>query len=420
MRTANPSSSRTRGTAAHYTTPPPSVEPGGAPTLRPMVEWLAALGATDHWVVSCYLKLEPRDRARGKYLIKLKNRIRGQLRWLEQGGVSRQERDTVARDLERVRTFVEDSGNLVVGQGVAVFACEPLGLFAALPLPRVFRSRLAVDRSPLIRELAALDDEFGLVLCAVCDRTGARFFEVTAFGTDELPSLTAGDTTRAGRFHGGRTAPVPSGGRGSAGEHNYHQRIREEKQRHYAAVAQRLFESARGRPARGIVLAGMGADADAVQPHLHPYLAKQLLGTAKLNPKSVTSGMVMETVLGVLQVAERQWEVEQVEALQEGVGTGWAVNGIEPVLEALAQGQVRTLLVRPDAEQPGFRCGQTGRLRTTAEGCGGEGHAESVLDLVDEAIEEALRQGGHVEVVRDECAQEHVNGLAALLRFKRR
>ena len=29
-----------------------------------------------HRVVTCYLKVEPRDRARGKYLIKVKNRVR--------------------------------------------------------------------------------------------------------------------------------------------------------------------------------------------------------------------------------------------------------------------------------------------------------------------------------------------------------
>src|SRR6266481_2304057 len=33
-----------------------------------------------HWVVSCYLKLEPRDRTRGKYLIKMKTRAKGLLR----------------------------------------------------------------------------------------------------------------------------------------------------------------------------------------------------------------------------------------------------------------------------------------------------------------------------------------------------
>ena len=33
-----------------------------------------------HRVVTCYLKVEPRDRARGKYLIKVKNRVRAKMR----------------------------------------------------------------------------------------------------------------------------------------------------------------------------------------------------------------------------------------------------------------------------------------------------------------------------------------------------
>jgi peptide subunit release factor 1 (eRF1) len=38
--------------------------------------------------------------------------------------------------------------------------------------------------------------------------------------------------------------------------------------------------------------------------------------------------------------------------------------------------------------------------------------------VVDEAIEEALRQGSTVEVVEDEAARSRVDGLAAVLRFK--
>jgi hypothetical protein len=44
--------------------------------VRRQLQRLVRLPAGKHWIVSCYLKLEPRDRARGKYLIKLKNRIR--------------------------------------------------------------------------------------------------------------------------------------------------------------------------------------------------------------------------------------------------------------------------------------------------------------------------------------------------------
>ncbi len=416
---ANPSSSETR-TAIRKAKERPAVEADRVETLRPIVDWLAQIGPTEHWVVSCYLKLEPRDRSRGKYLIKLKNRIREQLGWFERRGAGRQEREFVERDLSRIREYLEHRDNLPAGQGIAIFACEPLGLFEAVPLPRVFRSRLAIDHTPLIRELAALDDEFGRVLCVAYDRTSARFFEVTAFGIEEKSGLAANDSTRPSRFRGPRSSPGMGPGSGSAGEHNYHHRIRGEKHRHHAAIAQQLFELCRSRPVRGIVLAGMGTGPDAVEPHLHPYVARQVIGSTRLNPKSATPARVLEAVLDIRAQSERRSEAACVEELREGLGTGWAVNGIDAALEALANGQVRTLMVEPTAERPGFRCSGTGRLTLHRNDCDGEGDLERVLDVVDEAIEEALRQGGHVEMVEDGEARSDVDGLAALLRFKQR
>ena len=89
-------------------------------------------------------------------------------------------------------------------------------------------------------------------------------------------------------------------------------------------------------------------------------------------------------------------------------------------LVALRHGQVRTLLVDPTVEQQGYRCSITGRLGVTEAVCEAEGTAEPVPDVIDEAIEEALRQGGHVEVVEDADARTGIAGLAALLRFRQR
>jgi peptide chain release factor subunit 1 len=390
-----------------------------AATLTPLIERLTALGATEHWVVSCYLKLEPRDRGRGKYLIKLKNRIKLLTAGLEARGLSRGARLAVERDLERIREHLAHPSNLPAGRGIALFACEPLGLFEAIPLPVVFRSRLVVDHTPLVRELAALNDEFGRVLCVAYDRTSARFLEVTPTGATELSSLAAGDTTRAGRFHGPSRPSRPHGrgvGASAPGEHGFNQRIREEKQRHYAQIAQRLFEVTRELPVQGIVLAGMGADVGAVEPHLHPYVREFVLGTVRLNPKSASPADVLAAVLDVRRERERAWEQRHVQELAEGLGAGWAVDGLEATLGALARGQVRTLLVDPSVEHAGFRCA-TGRLAVTEDACGGGG-AVPVPDVVDEAIEDALRQGAHVDVVEDDGARQRVDGLAALLRFK--
>jgi peptide subunit release factor 1 (eRF1) len=366
----------------------------------------------DHFrVVSCYLKLEPRDRSRGKYLIKMKNRVKAAMQELPRLGLQREVSDQVQRDLDRVQQFLRTPGNLPATHGVAIFACEGIELFEALPLPVVYRSRLAIDGTPLVRELASLEDEFGRLLTVVLDRASARFFEVTAYQTRELFGLRS-ESTRGKRFHGDQD------GSGGWGEHTYNNRIRQEKQRHYEAIARELFTLDRRQPAHGIVLAGPGPEAGAVKPFLHSYLVERLIGTARLNPKDVTLAAVHEATLAAREQFERASERALVHEMLEGLGTGWGVNGLTPTFRALSRGQVRSLLVDADASQPGFRCGDSGRLALTERECRGEGEPVPVLDVIDEAIEEALRQRVDVNVVYEPEARGSIEGLGGLLRFR--
>jgi peptide subunit release factor 1 (eRF1) len=384
---------------------------GEAPAIAERLARLTGVRAGTHRVVTCYLKLEPRDRSRGKYLIKFKNRVKDALKGLPRLGLARAAQEATARDLERIQDHLRTPENLPSTQGVAIFACEELGLFEALPLPVVYRSRLAVDSTPLVRELASVEDEFGRLLTVVFDRTSARFFEVTAYATNELPGLRA-DSTRGKRFHGDQDGPS------GWGEHTFNNRIRQEKQRHFEAIARELFAIDRRRPAHGIVLAGTGADAGAVEPFLHNYLVERLIGTARLNPKDASPALVHGATLAVREAYERASERNLVHEMLEAVGTGWALNGLTPTLRALSRGQVRSLLVHADAGQPGFRCGDSGRLALTERECRGEGDPVPVLDVVDDAIEEALRQGVDVNVVYEPKARDAIDGLGALLRFR--
>ncbi len=79
---------------------------------------------------------------------------------------------------------------------------------------------------------------------------------------------------------------------------------------------------------------------------------------------------------------------------------------------------MRALLVHADAREPGFRCADSGRLALTERDCRGEGEPVPVLDVVDDAIEEALRQGVDVNVVYEPEARDAIEGLAGLLRFR--
>jgi peptide subunit release factor 1 (eRF1) len=376
-----------------------------------VLEALTQVQVGEHRVVTCYLKLEPRDRTRGKYLIKVKNRVRSALQALPRLGLDREIADEVARDLGRIQDFLRNPANLPHTQGLAVFACEGIGLFEAVPLPVVHRSRVSVNGSPQVRELASVEEEFGRLLTVVLDRSRARFFEVTAYESREVVGLRS-ESTRGKRFHGDQDGP------GGWGEHTYNNRIRQEKQRHYEAIARELFAMDRRHPAHGIVLAGTGAEASAVEPFLHTYLAERLIGTVRLNPKDATPASVHAATLAVREGYERASERVLVHEMLEGVGTGWGINGLSPTLKALARGQVRSLLVNSDAVEPGFRCGDSGRLALTERECRGEGEPIPVLDIVDDAIEEALRQGVDVNVVYEPEARDAIESLGALLRFR--
>src|SRR5258705_10712508 len=345
------------------------------------VQRLATIDPGPYWVVTCYLKLEPRDRTRGKYLIKMKNRVKQAADGLSKQSLGHADREAIAADLQRVLDYIEGPNHLPSTRAIAFFAPQGLDLFETLPLPHVHRSRLAVEHEPLVRELVALDEEFGTILVVVYDRTAARFFEVTAYDCVELTALPALDASRASKFHGS----------GSAGEHNYHMRIRTEKQRFYAQIADRVFNIHRVRPLAGLLIGGVGPDGGAVIPHLHSYLHDLVMGVVKLNPKTATKAEVRDAALALREERERAWERAHAEAVKEGVPQGWAVNGVESTLKALSRGQVRTLLA--DGQDDDSR--------------------------IDEAVEDALRQRSQVDVLYDEKARRVVDGLAALLRFRR-
>jgi peptide chain release factor subunit 1 len=364
-----------------------------------------------HPVISCYLKLEPRDRARKKYLTKAKNRVKALEYALPSMGWDRHAQEEIRADLRRILDRLDDPDTLPQAQGVAVFACGALKLLDVRALPRVHRSRLVVDHTPLVRELAASEGEFGKLFVVTLDRTSALIWEVTAFAARMVQKVVS-EVTRSVRYHAG------SGRGDGTGEYSFHNRIRDEKRRHLETVARALFELDRKSPGHQLVIAGAGSEGAALEPFLHSYLAERLIGVARLAPKDATPDAVHQLATEVRAVHARSAEAQHVEELAEGLGTGWAVNGVRETLNALSKGQVRFLLVRGETTMPGFRSRKTGRLSTQVRDLREDGDVTPTVDVIDDAIEEALRQRVALDVLYDTETGDAVDGLAGLLRFK--
>jgi peptide subunit release factor 1 (eRF1) len=130
------------------------------------------------------------------------------------------------------------------------------------------------------------------------------------------------------------------------------------------------------------------------------------------------SGELQRTSLMLAEHHDHEALKSELHELDEEIGNHWAVNGPRETLRALHRGQVRTLYILDTQEGGGFRCSATGRLVLAPGDCRGEGEAQPVPNLVDEAIEEALRQRVRVVMVPKGSGGEAVDGLAAMLRFR--
>ena len=386
-----------------------SSERGGvAAVLRDLL----ALGDRAGWVITCYQKLEPGDRAGEKYRIKLKNRLRAAAERLDILGYTHAEREGIREGLERIEDFFAYPSNLEGSRGMAVFAAPKL--FRVVPLPYVLRSRVLVDRTAVVGELVALAEEGTRVLAVVADRRSARFFDVGLLGATELEGLAAPEASRAKRFHGAKEARP---GLGGAGEYHFQNRMRDEKDRHLARVAEAATARLRSGAFDGLVVGGIGVAPDALTAHLHPSVRERVVGVLQLAPKKVTEAEIQARVMELLGERAQAHAEGAVEEFRRLLPNRWAVDGVEPTLRALARGQVRTLLVDHEARLPGFRLAGSGRLSESMSTFRGEGEALPIADLLDDAMEDALRQHAHVAVVRGAPAKRF-DRLGAVLRFQ--
>lgn len=370
---------------------------------------LLARGETGGWTVSCYQKLEPGDRNGEKYRIKLKNRLRRTAERLEVIGFGHAEREAIKDALGRIEEFFSHPSNLDGGRGMAVFAGPKY--FKAVTLPYVLKSRVLVDRTPVVGELVHLSETRNRVLAVAIDRRSARFFDVWFNNVTELEGVSS-PSTRGSRFHPERDdAP-------GVGEYRYHTRIRQEKHRHMAVAAEQITTRLRSETYDGLLIGGIGVEGEALQRYLSPaVLDKVEVGVITLMPRQVTPAEIASRAAEFMDETARRRAERDVTELTEALGTGWAVDGIEDTLQALHRGQVAALLVDHDADVPGFRMSKSGRLTTEAAGSRAEGDAVPLADVLDDAIEDALRQRARVAVVRGDQAKRF-RRLAGILRFQ--
>src|SRR5215207_10946863 len=379
-------------------------------TLRSLSE----VDADEPVVVSLFLNLDPAEfataQARASQVTSLLSELDGLLRDRELSSDALAE---LASDRERMEAVLRDEA-LDIGDaaGLAVYSSHALEVFEVVKLADPVDAAVFVEQRPILEPVIGLQDD-GAWCVLLVTRDTARVFRGGPTVIREVRDL--------------RSEVKNQHSAGGWSQARFERSVEQEVEWHLERATELLFRLFKRRPFDHLII---GANNEALRPALtsetHAYLAERIRGWVDIDEKLASDDEVLEAVRAVMDAHFEQEESALFErfAAQEGSGEGRAVQGLEPVLAALVERKVETLLVREGAQAPGSKCVTCGWLGPAGlERCVVDDTALDALeDIVEAAIQAAIQQAAAVHVVRADDARGNAatpfsEPIAALLRY---
>jgi peptide chain release factor subunit 1 len=368
---------------------------------REFLRRLAGWSANGVPVSTLYLDVDGRKFPRRQDYVPRAEELCHQLR-RQSESMGRQGRSSVAKDGLRFLEFLRalDRGRT---RGVALFSASSAGLWQEVLVPRPVPDRATVSDHPHVLPLEALVETYESFCTALVDREKARIFLARMGRIDEQTDVF---DEVPGRHDQGGWAQA-----------RFQRHVDEHAAQHLKHVAEVLLAFFKRRRFDHLILAGPEELVPELERMLHDYLRRRIVARVTLS-MAASVNEVLERSLAVEERIEAARERAVVEQIRARAGAGQGVWGLGPVLQAINDGKVDTLLIPFGASSGGVRCVACGRLAlggNRCSTCGGE--MEQVADVVESAVAAALHQSSRVETVT--MADEAADGLevGALLRY---
>jgi peptide chain release factor subunit 1 len=348
--------------------------------LRDLMRRLAEATSTEAPILSLYVDVRPEAHgerpADRNELTVVRDRLSAIAAALEPHGPAR---ESVDRDRERIDHLLE-SEDLGGVEGIAVFACDHIGLWEAIRADTAFDTEVSTGPTPDLFQLARLLDDQVSAVVAVVDTNTCRLFVTRRGGLTERPGPDEGNEEHRRRDVGGWS------------QARYQRHIDMQDRRFAKEAAEAIDRLVRREKPAHVILAGDERAVGVLDEQLTSEVRRLTEHVARIQVRASVDD-VREEVAPVLAALE---EAEGMEAADRAVA-GWRAAalgtvGIDGVMAALEAGQVDELVVDESA-------GMDEELR-------------------GELIRQALLTDARVEVVREHPELARHDGVAATLRFR--
>jgi len=376
---------------------------------RAQVDQLLHFQNGGYLVTSCYLNLDRAKYPPQMLKIRVKDLLQSAQRDLSAKASGHAQRESLHDDFARI----EEQAMLEIGtgehKGLAAFSCSGHNFWQVYGLPQMGRNILIADVDPYIRPLVAILGEYHRYGVLLVDRVMGQVFEVYMREIVKRADVIADVPQR-----------LTGGGLDRRDERNVERRQEEATHQHLRRLADEAFALFKQDKFGYVVLGGHRELLREFKQHLHPYLRQRWVGDFHIEACKASPADVLTRALEIEDQVEWAHEKRMAEELVRQAESGrLAVRGVGATLGALTRGEAQTLLVEDGFEMPGYVCYDC-HYPGLSEGACPHCHKalEPCPDIVDEAIELALRKNCQIEHVRGPTALRDAGRMGAMLRFQ--
>lgn len=315
---------------------------------------------------------------------------------------------SVREDVDRVSHYVRGLVNREWDEdcaGVAVFACEELGVYRVLRSHLPFADQFECSDRPLLRPAAehAHLGRGGLVALVAADAGQVLEFDLGRVGKQ----FSFRDEEFPGRHE-----------QGGWSQARYQRHVDEHLQRNLKRLAGHLVRWADERGAETVLLSGQDAVLSAFEQHLPKRLRERLGAPLNLDPAAPTATILKHAVDAMAGVRAARDGAAVEDLLERPGGPGRAAVGAGAVADAVAAARVHRLYLDRGFREMGWKCFDCGALGVKVPlGCPGCGAPVDGVELGEEMVRGTLAADGTVVAVAGGEGLLREGGVGARLRY---
>ena len=375
---------------------------------REQVEKLSQFQSENFLTTSFYFDADKSRMRKKEITLSLKNLLNTSKTQIEQMEISKKKKDSLSKDLEKIKHFCSQNLPLNHSSGLAIFSCSSRDFWEFFSLPNSPSNRIIFDKNPYVRPLSAILDEHHRIFALTLDRKEAKWYDIFM---DEISLLDS------------HKEEVPSKVREGGWEGYESKRIERHiathLHDHFKKIAQKSFDLFKKNHFDWIFLGCKEEYCSDFKPLLHPYLKDKIKARLKSMPADSPRAVFKES-LALEKNLKKQEEEQIVQSLiSELEKGGLAVSGLKQTLGSLNRGEVQTLIVTRHFPQPGRMCPRCHFLFVDDLQClSCQRKTDKILDIIDEAVEAAMVNNCRVKHVSPPSKLNKYGKIGAFLRFK--